>query len=95
MRHKPVGILGASIGMMGSNRAQMEFRKIALYSDVEIMGRPEVYVEHAKSKFTAQGDLIHEETRSLLDRWLHDFEEFVHSTLARNLPALEREHLTT
>ncbi|MGM0931778.1 MAG: NADPH-dependent FMN reductase [Actinomycetota bacterium] len=95
LRHKPMGIVGASIGMMGSNRAQMDLRKIALYSDVEVMGRPEIYVEHAKGKFSEEGDLLDKETHKLLERWLDDYEEFVRSTLARDLPSLNREHLTT
>ena len=95
LRHKPLGIVGASIGIVGTNRAQMDLRKIALYSDLEVMGRPEVYVNEAGAKFTKEGDLIDEPTRVLLGRWLDDYEEFARSTLARNLPSLNREYLTT
>ena len=35
---KPLGIVGASNGVIGTNRAQMDLRKIAHYSDVEVMG---------------------------------------------------------
>lgn len=95
LRHKPLGIVGASIGMIGTNRAQMDLRKIALYSDLEVMGRPEVYVNLAGEKFTKEGELTDDETKTLLERWLDDYEEFARSTLARNLPSLNREHLTT
>lgn len=95
LRHKPLGIVGASIGVIGTNRAQMELRRIALYSDLEVMGRPEIYVNEAGEKFSKDGDLTDEATLTLLERWLDDYEEFVRSTLARQLPSLDREYLTT
>ncbi|WP_349428783.1 NAD(P)H-dependent oxidoreductase [Microbacterium sp. LWS13-1.2] len=95
LRHKPLGIVGASISMMGTNRAQMDLRKIALYSDLEVMGRPEVYVDDAAEKFTKDGELTDQATFELLERWLDDFEEFARSTLRRGLPDLSREYLTT
>ncbi|MEV4775898.1 NAD(P)H-dependent oxidoreductase [Microbacterium sp. LTA6] len=95
LRHKPLGIIGASIGTIGTNRAQMDLRKIALYSDLEVMGRPEIYVNHAGEKFTQEGDLTDEGVRTLLERWLDDYEEFARSTIARDLASKNREYLVT
>ena len=81
--------------MIGTNRAQLELRRIALYSDLEVMGRPEIYVNEAGEKFSKGGDLTDEATLTLLERWLDDYEEIVRSTLARQLPSLDREYLTT
>lgn len=93
LRHKPFGIVGASIGHMGTYRAQCDVRKIALFADAEVMGRPEVYVSYCEDKFNEDGELADVKTRQLLERFLDDFEEFTRSTLARDLAAYNRAYL--
>lgn len=44
---KPVGIIGASIGPVGTALAQADLRRIALFLNMKVMGQPEVYVANA------------------------------------------------
>lgn len=94
-RHKPVGVLGASIGDLGTLRAQLALRTSFLFMDALVMGKPEVYVSNAASKFDDTGALQDEATRQLLTRFVDDFVEHSHSALRRQLPTLGREFLYT
>jgi chromate reductase len=66
LRGKPVGILGATIGMSGTIRAQAHLRQILLYSDAPVLGQPEVLIPKADQRFDASLRLIDESTRGLL-----------------------------
>ncbi len=63
---KPLAIMGASAGMSGAMRAQYHLRQIAVYLNMQVLNRPEVFVAHAKAKFDATGRLIDEPTRLVL-----------------------------
>src|SRR5512146_282535 len=47
---KPAGVLGASIGQIGSALAQQHLRNILAYLDVPTLGQPEVFL-HVKDGF--------------------------------------------
>jgi chromate reductase len=60
---KPVAIMGASIGMLGTARAQYHLRQIFVYLNMYAFNRPEVMIPNAADKFDANGDLVDEDTR--------------------------------
>ena len=60
---KPVAIMGASIGMLGTARAQYHLRQIFVYLNMYALNRPEVMIPNAADKFDANGDLVDEDTR--------------------------------
>jgi chromate reductase len=60
---KPTAIMGASTGIIGTARAQMHLRIVALGLGIPMLLKPEVYVTLAEKKFNEQGDLVHEPTR--------------------------------
>ncbi|MGM0931070.1 MAG: NADPH-dependent FMN reductase [Actinomycetota bacterium] len=91
LRHKPFGVLGASIGAMGTYRAQADARKAALFHDAELLGKPEVYVSFAEDKFDENGRLTDRDTYQLLEHYLDYFEEFARATRARDLASYARE----
>jgi chromate reductase, NAD(P)H dehydrogenase (quinone) len=66
MLGKPVGIVGCSIGMSGSMRAQYHLRQILVYSDSPTLNQPEVLIPRAKERFDAEGRLIDESTVTLM-----------------------------
>lgn len=41
---KPAGIIGASIGPVGTAVAQSDLRHIALFLNMQVMGQPEIYI---------------------------------------------------
>jgi chromate reductase len=60
---KPVAIMGASIGMMGTARAQYHLRQCFVFLNMHAVNEPEVMVSHAREKFDANGRLEDEKTR--------------------------------
>jgi chromate reductase len=72
-RGKPVGIIGASTGPLGSARAQYDLRRVLQSLEAYPMPRPELFVSFAPKKFDSQGELTDEETRQALTKWLAAF----------------------
>jgi chromate reductase len=60
---KPAAIMGASIGMMGTVRAQYHLRQMFVFLNMYALNRPEVMIPRAADKFDAQGNLIDNDTR--------------------------------
>lgn len=67
---KPVGIVGASINIVGTAYAQGDLRRSMLFQDAKVMGLPEVYVNYADEVFDNDGKVTHE-------RWLKNFREYM------------------
>ncbi|QWF81317.1 NADPH-dependent FMN reductase [Amycolatopsis sp. CA-230715] len=63
---KPVAILGASPGALGTARAQLALRQILAAVGAEVVAKPEVVVFHAHERFDERGELADELTASLL-----------------------------
>jgi chromate reductase len=59
---KPVGIMGASAGVMGTARMQYHLRQILVSLDAYPINRPEVAIGRAQEKFDAAGKLVDEAT---------------------------------
>jgi chromate reductase, NAD(P)H dehydrogenase (quinone) len=59
---KPVGIIGASPGQVGTARAQSQLRQAFAFTNSPCMGQPEILVFRAHEKFGADGPLADEET---------------------------------
>ncbi len=63
MNDKPVAVLEAATGTMGTVRARAHLRVVCAYLNMHLLDQPEVYVGHAPDKFDASGRLVDEETR--------------------------------
>ena len=77
LKKKPVGMIGSSVGMSGSLRAQAHLRQILLYFDAPTLAQPEVLVVRAHEKFDAAGNLTDEATRAHLRLFGATFVKFV------------------
>lgn len=55
---KPVGIMGASIGALGSARAQYHLRQIFVFLNMHPINKPEVMISNAATRFDEEGELI-------------------------------------
>ncbi|NUN69537.1 MAG: NAD(P)H-dependent oxidoreductase [Bacteroidetes bacterium] len=62
LQNKPVAIMGATPGMMGTVRMQMHLRQVFLFNNMRPVNKPEVFVAQAPSKFDAEGRLTDERT---------------------------------
>ena len=60
---KPVAIMGASTGMLGSARAQYHLRQCFVFLNMHAVNKPEVMVSYAREKFDADGKLKDEKVR--------------------------------
>ena len=70
LRQKPTAIMGASGGAFGTVRAQLALRQSLQFTETQVMLKPEVLVAKAQDRFDADGRLIDEPTRQLLQRFL-------------------------
>jgi len=60
---KPVAFMGASIGMLGTARAQYHLRQSCVWLNMYPLNSPEVMVPFAQDKFDANGKLTDSKTR--------------------------------
>jgi len=70
LRRKPVALLGASPGMLGTSRAQASLRQSLQFTESFVMLRPEIFVARAGEKFDAEGRLTDEPTRKIIRQML-------------------------
>ena len=64
--HKPVAIMGASSGMLGSARAQYHLRQCFVFLTCFALNRPEVIVPYAGDKIDEKGNLTDAKTRETI-----------------------------
>lgn len=73
---KPVGIVGATIGPVGTAVAQSDLRHIAGYLNTKLMGQPELYLASAGDKFDEAGHIT-ANSQELLKTYINAFSEWV------------------
>ncbi len=67
---KPVAIMGASVGMLGTARAQYHLRQVFVFLNVYPLNRPEVMIANAADKFDKDGNLTDQKTREKIKELL-------------------------
>jgi chromate reductase, NAD(P)H dehydrogenase (quinone) len=75
-RHKPVAILGASMGAIGTARAQYDLRKVFVFLDAYVLNQPEIMISAAHTRFDADGVLTDEKTRELIGKQIVALKEW-------------------
>ena len=73
---KPAAIMGASIGNIGTARAQYHLRQIFVFLNVLALNRPEVMIGNAAERFDAEGNLTDEDTREHIRKLLQALAEW-------------------
>ncbi len=74
---KPVAIMGASIGILGTARAQYHLRQTMVFFNAFPLNRPEVMVTVADKKFDETGRLIDEMTREKVKELLVELVKWI------------------
>jgi chromate reductase len=59
---KPVGIMGASVGTLGTCRAQYHLRQMFVFLNMFPLNQPEAMIANADEKFDENGNLMDEKT---------------------------------
>ena len=67
---KPVAVMGASVGILGTARAQYHLRQTFIYLDMHPLNLPEVMIGSARDRFNEAGELTDETSRKLLRQLL-------------------------
>lgn len=76
---KPSVIMGASMGILGSVKAQMHLRDILFAPGLSspVLGANEVYVGGIQKKFDAEGNFTDESTNEFLDNVIANFQDWI------------------
>lgn len=77
LNRKPVAAMGASPGISGTIRAQLQLRQTLFYNRCLIVGRPEVVVAKAREKFDDYGRLTDDQARELIGELLGNLQRTI------------------
>ncbi|MBK8508557.1 MAG: NAD(P)H-dependent oxidoreductase [Candidatus Competibacteraceae bacterium] len=66
---KPAGVIGVSVGAIGTALAQQHLRNILAYLDMPTLGQPEGFIQAKEGLFDEAGD-IGEASRKFLQGWM-------------------------
>jgi chromate reductase len=69
---KPVAIMGASVGNIGTARAQYHLRQTFVFLNMYAVNQPEVMIGNASQRFDQQGNLIDDVTANLIKQLLQN-----------------------
>ena len=69
---KPAGVIGVSIGAIGTALAQQHLRNILAYLDMPTMGQPEAFIHAKDGLFDADGS-IGAGSKDFLQGWLDSY----------------------
>lgn len=69
---KPVAVMGASIGALGTARAQYHLRQMFVFLNMHAVNQPEVMISNAHKRFDDQGRLIDEVAQKLIRQLLEE-----------------------
>ena len=84
---KAGAIMGASLGAIGTARAQYHLRQILVALNLFTLNQPEVVIADAAHRFDENGNLIHEPTKQLIQELLKNLVDWAR----RISPAPARE----
>ena len=73
---KPYGVIGVSIGSLGTSMAQQHLRNILAYLDVPVLGQPEAFIQFNEDMFNADGS-FGDNIKPFLQSWMNRYEDWV------------------
>jgi chromate reductase len=79
--HIPAGVIGASIGPIGTAVAQQSLRSVLSFCNARQMTSPEAYVHYTPGVFADSGEVKNEETATYLRTYMTEFRDHVERVL--------------
>jgi chromate reductase len=73
---KPAGVIGISVGTIGTALSQQHLRNVLAYLDVPTMGQPEAFLQVKEGFFNADGS-IGPDSKAFLQAWMDRFAAWV------------------
>ena len=74
--NKPAGVLGVSVGAIGTAVAQQHLRNVLAYLDVPTLGQPEAFIQAKEGLFDASGN-IGADSQKFLQEWMDRYVAWV------------------
>jgi chromate reductase len=73
---KPAGVIGVSVGAIGTSLAQQHLRNILAYLNMPTLGQPEAFIHHKDELYDTAGN-ISEASKKFLQAWVDAYVAFV------------------
>ena len=73
---KPAGVIGASVGAIGTSMAQQHLRNILAYLDMPTLGQPEAFIHASAGLFDSAGQLS-DSPKKFLQAWMDRYAAWV------------------
>ena len=70
---KPAGVLGVSVGAIGTALAQQHLRNVLVFVDLAVMPQPEAFVQFKDGLIEADGTISNDGTRQFLQGYVDKF----------------------
>ena len=74
---KPAGVIGVSVGAIGTALAQQHLRNVLAYLDVPTLGQPEAFIQNKEDLFDDKGHIGNEATKQFLQGWVDKYVAWV------------------
>ncbi len=74
--NKKVGIMSASLGMLGGSRMQYHLRQVLLCINANVMRKPEIFISNCDKKINENND-IEKNTKESLINFIEQFKEHI------------------
>jgi chromate reductase, NAD(P)H dehydrogenase (quinone) len=84
--HIPAGVIGASIGAIGTAVAQQSLRAVLAFCNARQMTSPEAYITYSAERFRDDGEVVDPTTAGFLKDYMEEFRDH----LVRVLTVLPR-----
>ena len=75
--HIPAGVIGASIGAIGTAVAQQSLRAVLSFCNARQMTPPEAYIRYSPELFPGDGIVIDESTTAFLANYMAEFRDYI------------------
>ncbi|SFS00469.1 NAD(P)H-dependent FMN reductase [Agrococcus baldri] len=81
LSRKPVGIIGASPGGIGTAVGQQHLKAILSFCNAPMMNEIEAYITFKEEDYAEDDTVTNESTREFLQTYMHTFDDFVRRVL--------------
>jgi chromate reductase len=75
--HIPAGVIGASVGQIGTALAQQSLRAVLSFCNARQMTAPEAYIQYTQEIFPGDGEVADPSVREFLTGYLSEFRDHV------------------
>ncbi|MBC7704421.1 MAG: NAD(P)H-dependent oxidoreductase [Rhodoferax sp.] len=73
---KPAGVIGVSVGPIGTALSQQHLRNVLAYLDVPTLGQPEAFIQAKDGLFDAAGN-IGDDSKKFMQQWIDAYVSWV------------------